>query len=171
MRVMPDPGARLEHDAMHSAARDEDVRAALAALRQRGERVTAPRRAVLTVLAGRADHLTADDVSALLEGSDVHRATVYRTLDLLAASGVVSRQHSQGGATRFHLATVGESRKHLHGHCTDCGAVVVLPVGAFRTAARMLRASTGFAMSLPQSTLIGRCAACLAAAAAPTSSR
>lgn len=162
---MPDPVGHLEHDAMHSAARGEDLRAALAALRQRGERVTAPRRAVLTVLAGRADHLTADDVAALLEGSDVHRATVYRTLDLLAASGVVSRQHSQGGATRFHLATVGESRKHLHGHCTDCGAVVVLPIGAFRKATRLLRATTGFAVSLTQSTLNGRCAACLAAAA------
>ena len=158
---MGEPAAGLEHDALHAAARADDLRAAIGTLRLRGERVTAPRRAVLTVLAARADHLTADEVAGLLGEGDVHRATVYRTLDLLAASGVVSRQYAAGGAARYHLATAA-GRRHLHGQCVDCGAVVVLPPEALRTATRMLRAMTGFTLSLDQSTLVGRCAACAA---------
>ncbi|MCR2814840.1 Fur family transcriptional regulator [Microbacterium jiangjiandongii] len=159
---MGEAGVGLEHDALHAAARGDDLRAAIGALRMRGDRVTAPRRAVLTVLAARADHLTADEVASLLGEGDVHRATVYRTLDLLAASGVVSRQHAPGGAARYHLATTAAGRRHLHGQCVDCGAVVVLPPEALRTASRMLRAMVGFTLALDQSTLVGRCAACAA---------
>lgn len=158
---MSESSAFPEHDALHAAARGEDLRAAISTLRSRGERVTAPRRAVLSVLAARADHLTADDVAALLGDGDVHRATVYRTLDLLAASGVVSRQHVPGGAARYHLATTVGGRRHLHGQCTDCGAVVMLPPEALRAAGRTLRAMTGFDWSPDQSTFSGRCATCV----------
>ncbi|MCR2825615.1 Fur family transcriptional regulator [Microbacterium sp. zg.Y909] len=165
---MAEAGVGLEHGELHAAARGDDVLAAISALRMRGERVTAPRRAVLTVLAARADHLTADEVANLLGEGDVHRATVYRTLDLLAASGVVSRQHAASGAARYHLATTAAGRRHLHGQCAECGAVVVLPPEAMRTAARMLRTMVGFSLALDQSTLVGRCAACAATRGGPS---
>ncbi|QEW04130.1 Fur family transcriptional regulator [Microbacterium lushaniae] len=154
---------RHEHEALHAAARAEDLRAAMAHLRAHGQRMTEPRRAVLHALAGSADHLTADEVVDLLAESDVHRATVYRTLDLLAASGVVSQRRTASGATGYHLAATGAGRAHLHGHCVDCGAVVMLPLGAFRSLTNQLRATTGFVLAPDRSALAGRCESCAAA--------
>ncbi len=126
--------------------------------------MTAPRRAVLEALAGRSDHLTADEVSLLLERADVHRATVYRTLDMLSAAGVVSHRHTAGGATRYHLAAAPEGGEHLHGHCRECGTVAVLPADALAGTAARLREAAGFRLEPEQSTLVGLCAECAARA-------
>lgn len=154
------PAARHDHEQLHAQTGADAVDGALDRLRRRGERVTAPRRAVLEVLAGRSDHLTADEVSALLEGSDVHRATVYRTLDVLSAAGVVSHRHLAGEAARYHLAATAEGAEHLHGHCLGCGTVVVLPADALDAAGTRLREVSGFRLDIPQSTLSGLCEAC-----------
>jgi Fur family ferric uptake transcriptional regulator len=157
---MAAPADRHDHEQLHARAASDAVNAAIARLRQQGERVTAPRRAVLEVLAGRSDHLTADEVSALLEGNDVHRATVYRTLDVLSATGVVSHRHAAGGATRYHLAATVQGAEHLHGHCLGCGTVVVLPADALDAAAVRLQERSGFRLDIHQSTLTGLCEAC-----------
>lgn len=163
MSAMPPATARHDHDDLHARAADEAVRTALATLRERGARVTAPRRAVIEVLAGRADLLTADEVAALLEGGDVHRATVYRTLDMLADSGVVAHRHGVGGATRYHLAATAEGAEHRHGHCAGCGTIVVLPANALDAAVDRLRVETGFRLEVDRSTLVGLCRDCAAA--------
>ena len=160
MRGMGTSVDRHDHERLHSRAAADAVSAAVVRLRERGERVTAPRRAVLEVLAGRSDHLTADEVSMLLEGGDVHRATVYRTLDVLAAAGVISHRHAAGGATRYHLAASAEGSEHLHGHCRVCGSVVVLPADALESAAAQLRDAGGFRLEAEQSTLVGLCRDC-----------
>ena len=154
------PADRQDHEQLHTRAASAAVDAAVARLRLRGERVTAPRRAVLRVLAGRADHLTADEVAALLDDTDVHRATVYRTLDILSATGVVSHRHIPGAATRYHLAATGEGVEHLHGHCLGCGTVVVLPADALDAAGDLLRDASGFRLDTSQSTLTGLCETC-----------
>ncbi|MCR2764831.1 transcriptional repressor [Microbacterium sp. zg.B48] len=161
-----DPGAQ-DHRRLHAAAEPDAVGAALAALRARGERVTAPRRAVLEALAHHAEHLTADEVAALLEDTDVHRATVYRTLELLAATGVVSHRHVPGGAARYHLAATGAGREHLHGHCLRCGEVVVLPPDPLDGVGPRVLEGAGFRLDARQSTLVGLCARCAGSSIAP----
>ncbi|KAA9129952.1 transcriptional repressor [Microbacterium caowuchunii] len=151
-------GAR--HERLHATGGSDAVRAAVAALRQRGQRVTTPRRVVLEVLAGHPDHLTADEVAGLIEGGEVHRATVYRTLEMLAAAGVVSQRQTPGGAARYHLAATGQGREHLHGYCRRCGDVVVLPSDALTEVVPRVRAATGFRLDVAQSTLVGLCARC-----------
>jgi Fur family transcriptional regulator, ferric uptake regulator len=153
-----------DHEHLHATAPADAVRVAVSALRLRGQRVTAPRLAVLEVLSSRTEHLTADEVSALLEGSDVHRATVYRTLDLLAAAGVVSHRHTAGGATRYHLAATAQGREHLHGHCRSCGTVVVLPADALDHTIVQLRGVSGFHLEVEQSSLAGLCEVCVTGA-------
>ncbi|MDQ2660521.1 MAG: transcriptional repressor [Actinomycetota bacterium] len=149
-----------DHERLHATAPADAVRVAVARLRQRGERVTAPRRAVLAALSSRPEHLTADEVSALLDGANVHRATVYRTLDLLAETGVVSHRHTAGGATRYHLAATAAGREHLHGHCRSCGTVAVLPTDALDRVIARLRAVSGFHLEVEQSSLSGLCEKC-----------
>lgn len=159
MELLPEP---LDHERLHSADADvEDaVSAAVAALRRRGQRMTAPRRAVLEVLAAHADLLTADEVAALLEDTGAHRATVYRTLDLLAETGVVSHRHTPGSATRYHLSATGPGQAHLHGHCQRCGAVVVLPRDALDIVGGRLYRESGFMLDVWQSSLTGLCSRC-----------
>jgi len=150
-------GAHL-HDHVHASG-DPD---AVATLRSRGMRLTAPRRAVLDALTGRAEYLTADEVALLVDADDVHRATVYRTLELFAAAGIVSLRQIPGGAARYHLSVGGE-REHLHGHCRGCGTVVVLPADALDTALTRIADTAGFELDPAQTTLVGRCADCLTA--------
>ena len=148
------------HEALHAASGSAAVSAAVAALRERGERVTAPRRAVLGVLAAHPEPLSADDVATMLAGGDVHRATVYRTLDLLVAAGVVTHSRPLGGAARYHVTVAGTAHEHLHGHCRACGTIVPLPVDALDATTARVRDDTGFSLDPGQSTLAGLCRAC-----------
>ena len=79
------------------------VRAALEALRDRGERVTRVRQAVIQVLDSTAEHLDADQVAgraaALAPG--VHRASVYRALATLGDLGLVIHTHIGGSAAVY----------------------------------------------------------------------
>jgi Fur family transcriptional regulator, ferric uptake regulator len=122
--------------------------------------VRALRLFVLGVLVDPPEPVSADDVAAALEGADVHRATVYRTLDLLVAAGVVAYGHAAGGAARYHLTVTGTAHEHLHGHCRGCGTVVPLPVDAFDATSARLRAATGFVLDAGQSAFAGLCRSC-----------
>jgi len=154
----PPAQAHPLHGQLHEAGPSD----AAAALRARGVRLTAPRRAVLSALAGRADYLTAEEVAALVDDDDVHRATVYRTLELFAETGVVAHRQAPGSAARYHLVSTG-AREHLHGHCRGCGAVVVLHPDALDAVAVAAERDTGFVLDVARSSLVGLCAACAAA--------
>lgn len=140
---------------MDTATRLDD---ALAALRQGGERVTEPRRAVLQALADLPDHPTAERVVAAVEGRSpgVHRATVYRTLETLTALGIVTHVHVGHGGTAYHLA----ERRHLHAQCHACGAVVDVPDDVLDGVRTMLHQVAGFELDPSHIALSGRCAAC-----------
>lgn len=76
----------------HTGPAEAAIEAAAVLLRKRGERSTPPRVAVVRVLAGRNDHLTAEQVVAEVghAAPAVHRASVYRALDTLAGLGIVA---------------------------------------------------------------------------------
>lgn len=154
------------HERLHRASSDAAIDAAIGMLRARGERVTTARRAVLEVLAGTSDHLSADRVAALLEPTHpgVHRATVYRTLDVLADLGIVSHRHAGAEATVYHFAATTDGHEHLHAHCRECGTVIVIAVDALDAASARIARDTGFRLDASQSTLVGVCAECAAPA-------
>lgn len=160
-----DPSAHHHGDAhvsLHHESPETAVQAAVQALRAHGERVTDARIAILGVLARTHEHLSADHVVALLEHGDprVHRATVYRTLEVLADTGIVSSAHSPGGATTYHLATPSPGHEHLHAHCRICGDVVVIGADCLDEVARTVARDSGLRIEPQQSTLVGVCARC-----------
>ncbi len=61
-------------------------------------------------------------VSELVAGLAVPQSSVYRTLAVLAAAGVVATHHGPDGVARFELAE-WISGHHHHLVCTECGAV------------------------------------------------
>ena len=129
-------------------------------LRSRGERMTGPRRAVLTVLAERGEHLSADAVLDAVARFDpsVHRASVYRTLEALSDLGVVQHVHVGHGGTAYHL--VRDGGRHLHAQCRRCGAVHDLPTDLLDDVADRLARRHAFVLDAGHVALSGMCRPC-----------
>ena len=91
----------------------------MAMLEGRGYRVTAPRKAITSLLAQKREGFTSDAVSGELPR--VGRATVYRTIKLLLEAGAVCRLAMMDGTQLYSLCGVGHH--HHHTVCVECGAV------------------------------------------------
>lgn len=92
-------------------------------VRQAGYRLTRPRRLVIEVLADGKGHMTAADIVDAVheQAPDIGRASVYRTLDLLARLGLVQVSTLGGTATTYILVP---SAHHHHLVCTQCRETV-----------------------------------------------
>lgn len=90
------------------------------ALRDRGLRLTGPRRVVLETVRGTDTHPTAERVHELVRRKlpRVSLGTVYRNLRLLVAQGLV--KELPGPHARFD----GNVTEHHHFTCLDCGRIV-----------------------------------------------
>ncbi|MGH9117691.1 MAG: Fur family transcriptional regulator [Acidimicrobiales bacterium] len=128
-------------------------------LRAGGGRVTTARRAVLTVmLEPPGDHLTAEDLAARVQERypDIHLSTIYRTLEVLEAAGLLSHVHLGHGPSTYHLT----DRPHHHAVCRVCGEVIELPAGSLDQLERRLRRDHDFDLEAQHFALVGRCADC-----------
>ena len=101
-------------------------------LRAVGLRATAPRRAVLRLLASWGRPATHAEVAAALAPDSWDRATVYRNLCDLAEAGLLSRSDMGDHVWRFELtredaSTHGHPSAHPHFVCTTCGVVSCMP--------------------------------------------
>ncbi|WP_320171515.1 transcriptional repressor [Maridesulfovibrio sp.] len=85
-----------------------------------GQRRSKQRELILEELRGLTCHPTADELYELVRKriSNISLGTVYRNLELLAASGVILKLES-GGKNRFD----GTAEPHPHIRCTQCGRV------------------------------------------------
>lgn len=98
-------------------------------LRKQGARMTAPRYAVLEILAGNRTHPTADNLVALVRDKlgCVAPATIYNTLDTLVKLGFVRRIDGLEHKAHFDPDT----SVHQHAICLQCRTVYdVGPVAA-----------------------------------------
>ncbi len=141
--------------------------AALAVLREKGQRVTAARRAVIEALEPH-DHLTADEIAGRAEAAapGVHRTTVYRALASLGDLGLIAHTHVAGAATIYHLTLEGEHHHldHAHVQCSECGRLFNIDDDLVVPLARSLDRELGFALDVHHAALLGVCADCRAGA-------
>jgi Fur family ferric uptake transcriptional regulator len=161
--VLSYPG---KSDPMTSEVTATDLdQAAAAMLRGVGQRVTRPRIVVLSqfIASGQA-HVSAEEVLDRVEADDtnVHRATVYRTLEGLTAVGVLCHVHLGRGLTAYHLSETGAASgvRHLHAQCSRCGTVVDLPPHVLGDTAIRIRRSSGFRLDPGHVALSGLCKEC-----------
>ena len=92
-------------------------------LQNRGHRLTAPRRAVWTVLTSSNTHLTAEEIAKRVRARDpgVNLSSVYRSLTLFADLGLVRESHlGAAGPSHWEVAHPDEE---FHLKCTNCGRV------------------------------------------------
>lgn len=93
-------------------------------LQSRGYKSTPERLAILETVVAYPGHFTVDDLYDQLRGHHdrrVSRATIYRTLELLAESGLVNKIDWIGPTTHYERAD--EEAHHDHFICTHCGKI------------------------------------------------
>ena len=155
--------------AMHGrqAARDSDGVELIAALEGAGHRATDSRRAVAVLIANRDGAFESADLIADAQRRrlGVARATIFRTLELLVALGVVERLDLPSG--RHSYVRCETSRHHHHLVCTGCGRSVDLEELGMTAIVSEAERRTGFRVDRHRVELFGLCPACRESRAGP----
>ena len=135
-----------------------------ALLRARGLRWTPQRRTLIDVLAGSRGHLSGAEILRRCREADpmTTPSTVYRTLDVLEALGLVRHAHGPDGTEEYHLLPESE---HGHVHCSSCGRSWDLQPSQAKGLVAALHRERGFEADLSHVTVVGRCADCARAQA------
>ena len=89
-------------------------------------RLTAPREAILEFLNRSSKHMSAKEIYASLHGSypGIGLSTVYRTLDLLARMGIITKLAIGDGQSRYECKSREKDEHHHHLICTNCGKII-----------------------------------------------
>lgn len=120
----------------------------------RGLRMTAPRRAVLRVLANAADHPSAPEIHRRAQqlGGTLALSTVYRTLNLLENRGVI-RQHMFGSEACYEMIS---DEPHDHLIDLDSGAVLEFRDDTFERMKAEIAGTLGYRLVECRVALYGR---------------
>ena len=92
-----------------------------------GFRLTAPRQAIIDVLEKSEDHLSAEDIYMKVHPTnrDIGLTTIYRTLDLLEETGIVSKFDFGHGRAKYELSEeYGDKKHHHHLLCMKCRKII-----------------------------------------------
>ncbi len=93
-------------------------------LKSEKNRITPERFEVMDSALDYDDHFGADDLYILMknEDSSISRATVYKTLELLAKCNLLSKRHFGENLTRYESSF--KRKVHDHLICINCGRIV-----------------------------------------------
>jgi Fe2+ or Zn2+ uptake regulation protein len=130
----------------------------IAALRERGQRVTLPRLLVHRHVRRGDRHVTPEQIHAELAPQlpSLSPATIYGTLDLLDELGLVRRVSTPRGSITY------DSRADAHHHviCRQCASMEDLEAPVDTGAAERAAEGAGFRVDHGQLTLRGLCREC-----------
>jgi Fur family ferric uptake transcriptional regulator len=131
----------------------------IAELRRQGYRLTPQREMIVEAIARAGRHMTAEEVFDKVHARSqaVNIATVYRTLELLAELGMVSRCDLSSGKVTYASPWHGP---HCHLVCRRCGAVTEADTGVLTPLTDQLRTRYGFAPDVSHFAIHGLCNAC-----------
>ncbi len=140
-----------------------DLDAALTALRQRGLRVSAARRAVLERLFAAEGPLSAEEIAhgGPETAERVDLASVYRNLEALEELGLVGHVHLGHGPGRYALASEGEQEYLV---CERCDAVRSAAPAELEGVRRDIEGRFGYRARFGHFPIVGLCPRCVAAA-------
>jgi Fe2+ or Zn2+ uptake regulation protein len=136
-----------------------DAREIVTAFEDAGYRLTAPRRALAGLIAGRAGHFTADELlgESRRRRLGVTRATIFRSLDVLADLGVVERLDLPSGE---HAFVACEPAHHHHVVCSGCGRSTGVEDHGLERVAEAIGRETGYRVDTHRLELFGLCPRC-----------
>jgi len=142
-----------------------DLAGAVAVLRERGLRLSTPRRLILERLFAAAAPLSAEELSSDLA---LDLAVTYRNLETLEANGLVHHVHLGHGPGLYAL--VGAS-DHEYLHCERCGALRRVAPEELDGVRAALRERFGYVARFTHHAIVGSCDACAAAEGEPARAR
>ncbi len=131
-----------------------DLDQAVDALRERGLRLTTPRRLVLEALFRADGPLSAERIAIALQ---LDLTSVYRNLETLEQHGLARHVHLGHGPGLYALIGRGE-REFLS--CERCGAVLTLTPDQLAPIREQIRRSTGYEARFTHFAIVGLCPAC-----------
>jgi Fur family transcriptional regulator, ferric uptake regulator len=151
----PDSGHPLRPPDVERLRRDLD-----AYMAKRGLRSTEQRRLIIETFFDTTEHITIDQLLERVRTVDAHigYATVYRTMRMLAESGVVSERRFGDGHTRYELAD--EDAHHDHLICLECGSIAEFEEPLIEELQERVAAQHGFEVRHHKHELYGICAEC-----------
>ena len=130
-------------------------------LREQGLPVTAQREAVAQVVFGNAGHLSVEDIEGALkrQGERIGKATIYRTMEILVRSGLVT-EHDFGEGFKRYEHLFGHQAAHAHLVCTSCSDVTEIRSPDLLRLQEESARGHGFAPSRYRMEIYGLCASC-----------
>lgn len=155
--------SREERAVGHEKVALERLKARLQAyMAKKGLRSTAQRRLIVDTFFEGAPHMTIEDLLNEVRTRDkgIGYATVYRTLKLLAESGVASERRFGDGLSRYELA---DEAKHHHDHliCVNCGKIIEFEEPRIEALQDEIARRYGFTITSHKHEMYGTCADCL----------
>jgi Fur family ferric uptake transcriptional regulator len=151
-------------EAPHSQPDLEQYRETLQAyMDSKGLRSTDQRRLIVETFFHAPNHVSIEELLAQVRVFDpkVGYATVYRTLKLMAESGIAYEREFGDGLTRYELAD-GEAH-HDHLICDECGGITEFEEPEIERLQDRVAATYGFELRSHKHELYGICPTCRAA--------
>ncbi|MFM2381879.1 MAG: ferric uptake regulator, Fur family [Candidatus Parcubacteria bacterium] len=121
-------------------------------LKERGYRITAPRRAIVEALVTASTPKTVKEIGVHTKIKDL--STVYRTLGELVKESL-AEEFTDKGTSYFELG----GHHHDHAVCTGCGAIAHVPCSETKIPASLKKA--GWVVETHEALWRGRCKACV----------
>jgi Fur family ferric uptake transcriptional regulator len=131
-------------------------------LERKSLRLTEARAAIVEAALARSGHYPIDELIADLKRLGIRgsKATVYRTLPLLAEAGIVQPAIVAGDSKSYETTYGADHHDHLV--CARCGKVVEFGFEAFEMLQREVAGRYGFRLDSHHHELVGTCPECLA---------
>jgi Fur family ferric uptake transcriptional regulator len=136
--------------------RFETLEGAVAAMRERGLRLSTARRLILEDLFGADGPVSAEYMARRLQ---LDTASVYRNLETMERHGLVRHVHLGHGPGLYVLVGRGE-REHLY--CEGCGAVRTVDPEQLDALREQVREQFGFQVRFTHFPIVGLCPQCAA---------
>jgi Fur family ferric uptake transcriptional regulator len=127
-------------------------------LKKKGLKLTPQRRLIISAVHSAAAHLSAEDIIAYVQARmpEVHKSTIYRTLELLEETGCIYRSEL-GAHSIYHHAEEGH---HHHLICSACGKTIECDENLFAPIERSLAKKYGFNVDFKHMVMTGLCEEC-----------
>ncbi len=131
-------------------------------MRARGLRITHQRKILADLLDRASDHLDAEEVYRQASRKDprLHRATVYRTLNVLKKLGLIDELDLMHVSGERHYYEIRPSEFHIHLICMSCGSVEEPSGPLWQNLKRRVHEETGFKPEIVRLEMGGRCVNC-----------
>ena len=131
-------------------------------LKQRGVRLTRQRQILLDLIDKTGEHLDAESLFSMAKEKDprLNRVTVYRTLKMLKAGGLVDELDLMHYGGDQHYYETRLKQEHAHVICLRCGKVEEFFGEPLQRLRKQIETHFGFQILLARTEVGGYCAHC-----------